>query len=65
MNTTMDSSLPKFMAYPKLGHLDMGESGIDCVPVSVLSQMSKNLKTTNNKIYFSGTDKILGSRRKI
>jgi len=65
LNSTVDSVLPKFRDYPKLGHMDMGDSGVDCIPVSVLSTMTKNLKTTNNKIFFSGTDKIMGSRRKI
>ena len=61
LNGTMGALFDDF---PKLGHLDVGHTLIDCVSTAVLSNMSKNLRTTNNKIYFSGLDKIMGSRRK-
>lgn len=61
---TRAQSLDKFVNFPKLGHLDVGNSKIDCVPVSVLQSLSKNLKSTNPKIFLSGDEKISGSKRK-
>ena len=63
INSDKKSVLDKFAMYGKLGHLDVGNSNIDCVSVSVLSKMSENLMQWNRKIFFSGKHTIAGSKR--
>ena len=54
--------LQRFANYAKLGHLDVGDTGIDCLPVSVLTKLSTNLVDWNRLIYLSSNTKMNGRK---
>ena len=59
---TKSSVLERFSSYPKLGHLDAGETGIDCVPVSVLMNLTANLESWNRLIFLNSNEKMSGRK---
>lgn len=54
--------LDKFADYQKLGHLDVGDTAIDCVPVSVLTRLTENLENWNRLIFLNSND-IMNGRK--
>ena len=54
--------LEKFADYQKLGHLDVGDTSIDCVPVNVLTRLTENLENWNRLIFLNSND-IMNGRK--
>jgi len=54
--------LSRFATYAKLGHLDVGNTGIDCLPVTVLTRLSTNLVEWNRLIYLSSNTHMNGRK---
>jgi hypothetical protein len=54
--------LEKFADYQKLGHLDVGDTAIDCVPVAVLTRLTENLENWNRLIFLNSNDIMSGRK---
>ena len=54
--------LEKFADYQKLGHLDVGDTAIDCVPVNVLTRLTENLETWNRLIFLNSNEVMNGRK---
>ena len=54
--------LGRFANYGKLGHLDVGDTGIDCLPVSVLTQLSTNLVEWNRLVFLNSNERMAGRK---
>ena len=54
--------LSRFANYAKLGHLDVGDTGIDCLPMSVLMKLSSNLVDWNRLIFLNSNAQMAGRK---